>query len=95
MGSGIEERFGFEVALVKLEAGQKLQRVGWQNLGEFIFLIPPTTEKVTGTNPLAAAFKEGTPIDMKSFIMRCLPPNKCMPWNATHTDLLSKDWRVV
>ena len=95
MGSGIEERFGFEVALVKLEAGQKLQRVGWQNLGEFIFLIPATSEKVTGTSPLAAAFKEGTPIEMKPFIMRCLPPNKCMPWNATHTDLLSKDWRIV
>ncbi|MBP8036601.1 MAG: DUF2829 domain-containing protein [Negativicutes bacterium] len=44
---------------------------------------------------LSTAFKEGAKIEMNPFIMRCLPPNKCMPWNATHTDLLSKDWRVL
>ncbi len=95
MGSVVEERFGFNIALEKLEAGQRLQRVGWQNLGEFIFLIPPSTEKVIAGEYLATAFKEGAKIEMSPFIMRCLPPNKCMPWNATHTDLLSKDWRVL
>lgn len=89
------ELFGFDVALLKLEAGQKLQRAGWQNLGEFIFLIPASTTTVVAGDPLSVAFKEGTPIEKKPFVMRCLPPNKCMPWNATHTDLLSKDWRVM
>lgn len=95
MDSVVEERFGFNVALEKLEEGLRLQRVGWQNLGEFVFLIPPATEKVIAGEYLATAFKEGAKIEMRPFIMRCLPPNKCMPWNATHTDLLSKDWRVL
>ncbi len=95
MGSVVEERFGFDVALTKLEDGKRLQRVGWQNLGEFIFLIHPSTEKVIAGDYLSTAFKEGAKIEINQFIMRCLPPNKCMPWNATHTDLLSKDWRVI
>jgi hypothetical protein len=90
----VEERFGFEVALVRLEAGEKLQRVGWHNLGEFIFLVQGTKIMVSAGTPLISAFKEGTHIEQKPYIMRCLPPHKCMPWNATHTDLLSKDWRI-
>ena len=94
MTSVVEQRFGFDVALTKLEEGKRLQRVGWQNLGEFIFLVTPASEKVIAGDYLSTAFKEGAKIEMNPFIIRSLPPNKYMPWNATHTDLLSKNWRV-
>ena len=63
MTSVVEQRFGFDVALTKLEEGKRLQRVGWQNLGEFIFLVPPASEKVIAGDYLSTAFKEGAKID--------------------------------
>lgn len=73
----------FGAAIVRLRAGERLQRAGWHDPGVWIALhapIPSVISKVTMTMP---------------FIYQRTANGGLVPWVASHADLLARDWIVL
>ena len=71
--------FGFDVALVKLKEQLKVAREGWNGKGMYVALQTPDENS-----------------KMKRPYIYMLPVDgQFVPWIASQTDLLAKDWFVV
>lgn len=84
----------FGLALDALEAGEKVAREGWNGKGMFLFLVPGSTFKVNRP-PLLGIYPEGTEIDYCPHIDMKTADGKVVPWLASQTDILAKDWNIV
>jgi len=84
----------FSDALCWLKEGKKVQRVGWNGKGVFIFLVPGSVFKVNRP-PLLGIYEEGTEICYHSHIDMKTADNKVVPWLASQTDMLANDWQIV
>lgn len=84
----------FGEALELLEAGQKVAREGWNGKHMFLFLVPGSRFTVNRP-PLLGIYEEGTVIDYCPHIDMKTADNKIVPWLASQTDVLAKDWRKV
>jgi hypothetical protein len=84
----------FGEALAALEDGQTVSREGWNGKGMFLFLVPGSTFKVNRP-PLLGIYPEGTEINNCPHIDMKTADGKIVPWVASQTDLLAKDWGVV
>lgn len=82
---------GFGWALEQLEAGKKVQRAGWNGKGMWLIYIPadqwstsigPNAHSVPGAHRLPW-------IAMKT------ADNGLVPWLASQTDVLAKDWGLA
>ena len=88
--------FGFEDALGQLRYGDKLARKGWNGAGQFIFYVPENKYHASGN-------KKGTllgmfPDDMvpyQAYLAMKTAQDTVVPWLASQTDLLAKDWYIV
>ncbi len=89
---GFEMNFGH--ALMYLEDGKKVARAGWNGKGMFLFLVPGSTFKVSRA-PLLGIYPEGTEINYCPHIDMKTADNKIVPWLASQTDVLAKDWDVL
>ena len=69
----------FEEALTQIKNGKKLTRQGWNGTGMYIQLQTPT-ETSKMTQP---------------YIYIKTVTDELVPWIASQTDLLSKDWETV
>lgn len=77
--------FNFSIALNYLKAGKKVMRDGWNGKGMWIELqIPNEHSKMT----LPYIYIE-YPLGHKAY-----KDGSRVPWFASQTDLLSKDWRI-
>lgn len=84
----------FSDALELLKVGSKVQRVGWNGKGMFLFLVPGSTFKVNRP-PLLGIYPEGTEINYCPHIDMKTADDKVVPWLASQTDVLADDWQVV
>jgi hypothetical protein len=84
----------FGGALEELEDGKKITREGWNGKNMFIFLVPGSTFKVSRP-PLLGIYPEGTEINYHAHIDMKTADGMVVPWVASQTDLLAKDWQVV
>lgn len=87
----MEGTFGFGVAIDKLFAGEKVAREGWNGKGLFITLqVPDENSKMTRpylyiTTPAGTTNQFGGVNETEQRV----------PWLASQTDMLSRDWFVV
>ena len=93
------ELFGFGEALDMLEAGGNVARIGWNDkymFGKnmFLFLTPSSTFKVT-RHPLLGVYPAGTEINYQPHIDMKTADGTVVPWVASQSDLLAKDWKEV
>lgn len=78
-------KFGFGIALEELEAGHKVAREGWNGKGLWLELqVPDAHSKMT----LPYVYIN-YPVDAQN------TPGARVPWLASQTDLLAKDWVLV
>lgn len=73
----------FGEALIHLESGSKLQRVGWNGNGMYVKAqIPDENSKMT--HPY-----------LYMTIPGCEEGERRLPWQPAQVDLFAKDWRLV
>lgn len=84
----------FSIALSSVKAGRRMQRVGWNGKGMFIFLVPGSTFKVNRA-PLLGIYPEGTEIKYHGHVDMRTADGQIVPWLCSQTDLLSEDWIEV
>lgn len=82
------EGFSFGIALDLLEQGLKVARAGWNGKGIFIELQRPD-EHSKMTSPYIYIDTTGLQTDNPA------APKSRVPWLASQTDLLAKDWVIV
>lgn len=81
----------FGWALEQVEAELRVCRVGWNGAKMFIFLVPGSTFKVNRP-PLLGIYPEGTEINYNAHIDMRNAQGVIVPWNPSHSDMLTKDW---
>lgn len=87
----------FSEALILLRNGTLIQREGWNGKGMFLYYVDGS-QFVVNRPPLNNIFPEGTVIDYHPHIdMKTASPEgtQCVPWLASQTDILAKDWQIV
>lgn len=84
----------FGEALEKLELGMKVARKGWNGKGMFLFLVPGS-KFVVNRPPLLGIYPEGTEINYHAHIDMKTADDMVVPWLASQTDILAKDWEIV
>ncbi len=90
--SGTGMTFGHAVELLK--QGYKVARKGWNGKAMFLFLVPGSKFKVNRA-PLLGIYPEGTEINYHAHIDMRTADGTIVPWLASQSDVLSKDWTVV
>ncbi|WP_041795491.1 DUF2829 domain-containing protein [Pararhodospirillum photometricum] len=74
------ECFGFGEAIEMLNCGERVARAGWNGKGMFLFMV-----EVWGYGGDMA-------LPCLPFIAMKTADNKVVPWLASQTDVLAKDW---
>ena len=87
-------KLNFSQALDLIKTGVKMQRVGWNGKGMFLFLVPGSTFKVNRA-PLLGIYPEGTEINYHAHIDMRTANGEIVPWLASQTDMLSSDWQTA
>lgn len=82
--------YDFSVALSQLKQGQRVQRAGWNGKGMFLFMVHGSEWKCL------SHYAEGLEgYNNGPFIMMATADKKLVPWLASQTDILSRDWSLV
>ena len=84
----------FSQALTHVKNGIKMQRVGWNGKGMFIFLVPGSTF-IVNRPPLLGIYPEGTQIKYHAHIDMKTADDQVVPWLASQTDVLAEDWQTA
>lgn len=86
----------FGDALKMLEHGLKVARAGWNGAGMFVYYVPaneyPANGNTLGT--MTGMFKDDM-VPYRAYIAMKTAQNDVVPWVASQTDILAKDWVVV
>lgn len=90
----VETNLTFSTALALIKDGKRLQRVGWNGKGMFIFLVPGSTFKVNRP-PLLGIYPEGTEINYHGHVDMKTADGMVVPWLCSQTDLLAEDWQTL
>lgn len=92
-----EEKFdywSFSEALNALCNGAKVARSGWNGKNMFLFLVDGSQFTVN-RKPLLGIYPEGTEITYRPHIDMKIVDGSIVPWVASQTDLLARDWYIV
>ena len=84
----------FGKAIEELELGNKVARKGWNGKGMFLFLVRGSTFTVNRP-PLLGIYPEGKEINYLPHIDMKTATGEIVPWLASQTDMLAKDWEVL
>jgi Protein of unknown function (DUF2829) len=84
----------FSQALVHIKNGIKMQRVGWNGKGMFVFLVPGSTFKVSRP-PLLGIYPEGTEINYRPHIDIKGADGSISTWAPSNGDVLAEDWQTA
>lgn len=79
----------FGHALVAMEEGHKVARAGWNGKGMYLVQVLPGEYNVYEPYQLSDANK------LLPFIAMRTADAGFVPWLASQTDMLAKDWRIV
>ena len=84
----------YSQALDLVKQGVRVQRIGWNGKGMFIFLVPGSTFTVN-REPLLSILGEGTSVNYHGHIDMKTADGMIVPWLCSQTDALANDWQVV
>ena len=83
----------FGEATAYLEKGKRVARTGWNGKGMYLVHFSPVSH---GLEMLTVYDKEeGTTLPLLPFILMKTADNMYVPWTASQTDALAKDWVLV
>lgn len=82
----------FGEALDALEGGRKVQRSGWNGKGMYLYHVPAQSYPAV-TDIAKAEFGEMVPYG--AYIAMKTAQGNVVPWLASQTDVLGKDWQIV
>lgn len=90
---------GFGIAIDLLERGVKVARTGWNGRGMWLSYSPGAVdlpaEHYWSENNRDFAIKNGGKATTLPYITMKTADNEIVPWAASQTDLLAKDWVIV
>ena len=89
-----ETYIDFSEALIALKEGNRVARRGWNGKGMFLFLVPGSTF-IVNRAPLLGIYPEGTEISYHAHIDMKTADDMVVPWLASQTDVLEKDWVLL
>jgi len=89
-----EELLDFSSALKWLKAGKKVQRIGWNGKGMFVFLVNGS-KFIVNRPPLLGIYPEGTEINYHAHVDMKTADGQIVPWLCSQTDMLAEDWQVI
>lgn len=84
----------FGEALRLLKQGRRVQRLGWNGKGMFLFLVPGSTFAVNRP-PLLGIYPEGHVIRYQPHIDMKTADGSVVPWLCSQSDALAEDWVEV
>lgn len=87
--------FGFEAALQIIQRGKRVARKGWNGKGQFIYYVP--SGNYAPCTKVAAKYctnNDGL-VPYGAYIAMKTVDGTIVPWLASQTDLLAKDWYTV
>lgn len=91
--------FGFGVAIDLLEQGVKVARAGWNGKGMWLSYSPGAVdlpaEYYWSANNREFAVENGGKATTLPYITMKTAGNEIVPWLASQTDVLAKDWVIV
>lgn len=90
----MDNLLNFGAALGALKIGKKVQRIGWNGKGMFLFLVPGS-EFTVNRAPLLGIYPEGTQVRYCPHIDMKTADDMVVPWLASQTDVLAEDWKVI
>ena len=82
-----ENEMPFETALSLLKSGRRVARAGWNGKGMFLLLIKGGEWSLPNTSVVA-----DTLLPLLPFIAMKTADNCVVPWLASQTDILARDW---
>ncbi len=86
----------FGQALHELKSGKKVERVGWNGKGMFIYHVPaasyPAQRNEKGT--MLGLFPDDM-VPYTAYLAIKSVNNTVSPWLASQTDILADDWQIV
>lgn len=83
----------FSEALTLLKNGSLVNRSGWGDPDQFLYLVPGSTFKVNRA-PLLGIFPEGTEVSYSAHVDIHCAGGVCRPYHFPADDVLATDWRV-
>jgi hypothetical protein len=91
-----DELLNFGQALEALQDGEIVEREGWNRKGMFIYYVPenkyPAGDNKLGT--MKGVF-ENDMVPYGAYIAMKTAQNNVVPWLASQTDVLAKDWVIL
>lgn len=84
----------FSQALDHIKNGVRMQRVGWNGKGMYIFLIG-TDSSVPGIGGWTYTNGVNDNYPLRPFIAMKTADDQVVPWVASQSDLLVEDWQTA
>lgn len=88
------EGMDFSTALLALNAGCRVARVGWNGKGMFIFKVNGSRFTVN-REPLLSIMGEGTQVDYHAHVDMRTADGQIVPWLCSQTDMQAMDWVLI
>ena len=86
------DNLSFGQAIEALEAGRKVARSGWNGKGMFLYYVPANSYPAQ-TEAARSTFGDMVPYG--AYIAMKTAQDNVVPWLASQTDVLAKDWQIV
>ena len=87
--------FGFDSALRILYRGKRLARHGWNGKSMFIYYVPKFSYKPKTKAALKHCMNKDGMVPYGAYIAIKTADGTVVPWVASQTDILARDWYVV
>lgn len=90
----METGLDFGQALMEVRIGKKISRQGWNGNGMFVVYQQgyPNGIAINRNTAEATGIPEGTVMSFRPYLMMKTVDGEFVPWVASQTDLLAKDW---
>lgn len=90
------EFFGWALAHLRSDEGNRVRRAGWNGKGMFLFYMPgyPDGVPANANTAKSMGIAEGVIVRVPPYIMMRTADGALVPWLASQTDLLSDDWEL-
>lgn len=87
------DEFDFGSAIYLLEAGKKVARAGWNGKGMFLYYVPAASYPMQRNNlkTMGGEFADNM-VPYGAYLAMKTAQGNVVPWLASQTDVLAKDW---
>ena len=87
--------FDFGSALTMMKLGKRVARKGWNGKGMFLYYVPSNNYKPSTSIAEKYCVNDDGNVPYCAYIAMKTVNGMIVPWLASQTDLLTKDWFIV